>query len=151
MCAVIAIRRVWNLAARVADASRDDPRSLPEEILHSPEAPSGKDRLLETFAGGAGRALVRFAYRVHDSKVATVGSRSGTRECADGARPTPGFHPSPGARGRHDRNYGSSTDSNRSASSRLARKSVCLERVAQPGAVQVTISSTCAPYRCRAV
>src|SRR3954452_11911982 len=99
MCAVIAIRRVWNLAARVADASRDDSRSLPEEILHSPEAPSGKDRLLETFAGGSGRALVRSAHRIHVSKVATVGSRSGTREFAD-ARPTARLHRSPGARGR---------------------------------------------------
>src|SRR3954454_20922098 len=77
MCAVVPIRRIWNLAARVADASRDDSRPLPEEILHSPEAPSGKDRLLETFAGGSGHVLVRFAHQVHVSKVATVGSRSG--------------------------------------------------------------------------
>src|SRR5581483_5630687 len=48
--AVVAIRRVGNVAAGVADSRRHDARLPPEEILHTPEAPSGENRLFDCSA-----------------------------------------------------------------------------------------------------
>jgi hypothetical protein len=47
---MFAVGRVRNIAAGVADPRRNDAGSLPEEILHSPETSSGKDRLLNAVA-----------------------------------------------------------------------------------------------------
>jgi len=44
--AVIAVRRVRDITAGVAHASRNHPRELAEEILHSPKAASRQNRAL---------------------------------------------------------------------------------------------------------
>ena len=44
--AVVAVRRVRDVAARVADPRRHDAGPLPDQVLHAPEAPAGEDRLL---------------------------------------------------------------------------------------------------------
>ena len=41
---VVSIGRVLDVAAGVADARRDDAGTLADEVLHSPEAPTGEDR-----------------------------------------------------------------------------------------------------------
>src|SRR5262249_53905347 len=41
--AVVAVRRVRDVAAAVADPRRDHAWLLAEEVLHPPEAPAGKD------------------------------------------------------------------------------------------------------------
>src|SRR5262249_44323872 len=43
---VIAVGRVRNVAARVAHARGENAGPLPEEVLHSPETPTGENRLL---------------------------------------------------------------------------------------------------------
>src|SRR6185437_1172313 len=47
MRAVVAVGRVWNLAACVPHPRREHARLLSEEILHPPETPSGKYRLVD--------------------------------------------------------------------------------------------------------
>src|ERR687898_2414252 len=46
--AVVAVRRVRDVAAGVAHPRRQNARSFPDEILHAPEAAAGKDRLLDS-------------------------------------------------------------------------------------------------------
>jgi hypothetical protein len=57
---MIAVGRVRNIAAGVADPRRNDAGSLPEEILHSPETSSGKDRFLNAVAHVPTSSLTRF-------------------------------------------------------------------------------------------
>ena len=45
--AVVAVGRVRDVAAGVADPRREHARPLADQILHPPEAPSGEDRLLD--------------------------------------------------------------------------------------------------------
>src|SRR6266511_5170876 len=44
---VVPVRRVRDVAAGVTHPRRENARSLPDQILHPPETPSGKDRLLD--------------------------------------------------------------------------------------------------------
>src|ERR687898_1965196 len=46
--AVVAVRRVRDVAAGVAHPRRPNALSFPDEILHAPEAAAGKDRLLDS-------------------------------------------------------------------------------------------------------
>src|SRR5215218_7176301 len=46
--AVLAVRRVRDVAAAVAHPRRQNARSFPDEILHAPAAAAGKDRLLRS-------------------------------------------------------------------------------------------------------
>src|SRR5581483_7161038 len=50
--AVVAVGRVRDVAAGVADAGRDHARLLAEQVLHPPEAPAGQDRLLHCSVHG---------------------------------------------------------------------------------------------------
>src|SRR5829696_7767030 len=56
--AVVAVGGVGDVAAGVAHPGREDPWALSDQVLHSPETPSGQDRLLplltHRFAPGGG-------------------------------------------------------------------------------------------------
>src|SRR5205814_1892970 len=57
---MVAVGRIRNVAAGVADPCRNDAGSLPKEILHSPETSSGKDRLLNSVPHVSTSLLIRF-------------------------------------------------------------------------------------------
>ena len=58
---VVAVGRVGNLSPRVSDPRGENARSLPEEILHPPEAPSGENCLLDCSGHPASLRRCRFA------------------------------------------------------------------------------------------
>jgi hypothetical protein len=64
--AVVAVRRVLDVAARVADPRREHAGPLPDQVLHPPEAPAGQDRLLDRAAHRRPPPLVE-ATRGHSS------------------------------------------------------------------------------------
>src|SRR4029453_13068477 len=68
--AVVAVRRVRDVPARVPDSRRDDAGLLAEEILHSPKAAAGKDCLLN---------VAHFPPPRSNSAVPLYGPRGGRR------------------------------------------------------------------------